>query len=231
MDNEPLPQDIPRENLADGYILKPAIAPVILARYCTPDDVERKRIERERARDARRSEFIAKCARHGGASLFDTSTGACLSCLADHADLPVQVMYRAAGGTSYVDHCEVHGAAVARFGESGCALCVRPEIAPRIMAQRAGAVRYDDTCETCGPALFSVRSGRCLTCNTREGVPRDRTGKVGRPREAGNVRAEARRAGEKQYLANCEQHGQTPHSVAHGKCLTCFNAMGQRRPR
>lgn len=231
MDNAPLPQDIPADELGDGYELKPQISIVLrTARFCSTQDVEDRRISRQRATDSGHSEFIAKCAHHGRESIFDTATGACLSCLADNAGLPLQARYQAAAGSCYADRCEEHGGYTARFGEVGCSLCKRPETAPRILAQRAGALRYDDICATCGPSLFSTRSGRCVTCFTVAGQSRTATPPAGRPQQVDNPRAVARRAGDKSYLATCATHGETPHSVAHAKCLRCFNAMGHPRP-
>lgn len=70
----------------------------------------------------------------------------------------------------------------------------------------------------------AVGSRRCLTC--------DPPSSPGRPR-AGNPRAVARNAGQKEYTTHCGACGlNTPHSVAHGKCLTCYSTIGQpRSPR
>lgn len=46
----------------------------------------------------------------------------------------------------------------------------------------------------------------------------------------GNIaRVNARAAGDSTYIANCPTHGDVQHSVLHGKCLSCFNTVGQPR--
>lgn len=87
--------------------------------------------------------------------------------------------------------------------------------------------RFLAECPTHGETEHDVPRGKCLTCFTTLGAPRLSASK-GRPVTA-SPRAAARRAGETRYAAPCPTHGETAHSVAHGKCLSCFTVAGVRR--
>lgn len=134
--------------------------------------------------------------------------------------------------TTYEDLCATHGVTQHltqpgyEFAE--CAQCVaeKPDLT-RAEARRVGHVSFPAICATHGRAPHSVAHGKCLTRYTSAGVERQAV--TGRPPSEG-PRAAARRLGESTYKGTCAEHGETDHSVTHGKCLTCFNTAGIRRP-
>jgi len=69
--------------------------------------------------------------------------------------------------------------------------------------------------------LHNTKTGLCVECHPE--TP------TGRPVEEGNDRAAARRQGLKTYVDYCPIHVTVPFSVAHGRCLTCFNTSGAPR--
>lgn len=194
------------------------------------------RIERDRHNKTARAvaagpEFTGICGKHG-AALFDTETGACLPCLADlHGQgLPPLVVYRAAGASLYPNACPEHGEAALHLVQNGlCVACHAEQRGDpvRIRARREGRKTYDAYCGTCGDTTeFHVSSGTCSSC----------TNSVGRGRKAdpvaqNPVRVAARKAGSTTYLGDCAIHGETAFNTVRGKCLQCFNSLGQPRKR
>lgn len=107
-----------------------------------------------------------------------------------------------------------------------CGPCLDTDIedAPEnIRPAKAKAYRrhYNATCEIHGYTKHAWDMGCCLKCYTRRGLAR-----------AKSPRAAARADGQTEFNATCETHGEnTPHSVAHGKCLRCFTMAGAKRKR
>lgn len=134
---------------------------------------------------------------------------------------------RAGAGDSecFVALCFAHGSTLFDTARGACLICeagiLQSGLAPAYAAEIIGADHYDDICETHGATLFHTGSEKCAKCSR---------GQIGRPQTSG-ARAAARRAGEATYLARCETHGETPHSVQRGLCLTCYNTAGQLRKR
>lgn len=134
--------------------------------------------------------------------------------------------------TSYEDLCVTHGLTqhLTQPGRefAACVQCVaeKPDIT-RAEARAVGYATFPSVCEQHGSTAHSVAHGKCLKCYTSAGI--ERVGAVGRP-AADGARATARRAGDATYLDACTEHGPTDHAVTHGKCLTCFNTAGIRRP-
>lgn len=126
--------------------------------------------------------------------------------------------------------CPTHGPDARHSAKTAtCCECAPEERAYpgqslRAQARARGAKMYTARCITHGPGPHYVSHGKCACCYTAAGAPRVRE------RVSAAPRAEARRAGSPVYLGECETHGETAHSVAHGKCLSCFNTQGLRRP-
>jgi hypothetical protein len=126
---------------------------------------------------------------------------------------------------TFLAQCYAHGATLFDTARGGCLTCeasiTRSGIPPVRIAEAIGADHYDGTCETHGAVLFHTGSEQCVLCSKTA---------TGRPRQYGNPRADARRAGQKTYAAECQAcEAATDHSVLHGKCLRCFNTQGVRR--
>jgi hypothetical protein len=85
-------------------------------------------------------------------------------------------------------------------------------------ARNSRASHYQGVCLTHGWQNFETKNKKCPLCRKRAGAP-----------YKDGARAEARRVGHKDYLGECAAHGTVAHSVAHGKCLSCFNSVGARR--
>lgn len=135
---------------------------------------------------------------------------------------------RQCGLPSYEDYCDAHGVTAFASCTKRCTLCaVENPRRTRAEARALGMSRFLAECPTHGETDHDVPRGKCLTCFTTLGAPRAQKTK-GRPITEGS-RAAARRAGETRYLAGCATHGETAHSVQHGKCLGCFTASGSPR--
>jgi len=172
------------------------------------------------ARDHLIIEYDNKCFKHG---VTDHCAGRCVICEPRHAA-------RHRLNAVFISDCERCGPGEHSLAHGRCLTCYtkagirRAGKSPRAEARSAGHTSYLDTCRTHGQTAFGVQSGRCLTCFNSMGLLRPVVPK-GDP-----LRIAARAAGEPSYLSWCATHGGVPHSTAHGKCLTCFNAMGYRRP-
>lgn len=132
---------------------------------------------------------------------------------------------------TYRQFCDVHGVSDFDTKSGACRVCATSNPhRSRADARRLGFRTYLATCAEHGETDHDVPRGRCLKCFTTAGAPRTAVGSaLGRPVTNG-ARAVARREGEKTYLATCQAHGAAAHSVTHGKCLSCFNTAGLRRP-
>lgn len=195
------------------------------------------RLIRERRNKAARAaalapEFIGICGKHGE-TLFETETGACLSCLSDlsGAGLPPLVVYRTAGATQYPAPCEAHGGAALHLIQNGlCVECFAEQRGDpvRVRARREGRKTYDAHCDACGETTeHYVSRGLCSTCFTTAGAPRvEGGGPSGNP-----ARIAARAAGLTTYQDSCPTHGEHAHHTARGKCLGCFTTLGHPRKR
>lgn len=180
------------------------------------------------ARAEHLSRFYVECPTHGLA-LFSVASGECDSCDPKRR----RVIAREYGESTYDDVClscgptrfgTLHGKCVNCFTLGGAPRRRVPgEQGARAVARAAGVARYMGVCSIHGETAYGARYGRCLTCFTIDGVPRTRE------RGDGGPRALARRAGEARYMGVCSTHGETAHSVAHGRCLTCFTAGGAKR--
>lgn len=116
----------------------------------------------------------------------------------------------------YPGTCFYHGETPFRTRTETCVACSRTK---RALAREAGQRTYLDNCPDHGPqSTYQTVNGACLHC--REENPR---AKQPRPR------AIARREGHATFMGACRTHGAVPHSVAHGKCLTCFTSGGLLR--
>lgn len=177
------------------------------------------------------------CDTHG-VTLFDVATMRCALCLPLRDARLSRAEARKAGLTSFASTCPTHGETAHSVAHGKCLSCfttagaarvtLRPAPNnPRSQARRAGAARYMSECPTHGKTVHSVAHGKCLACFTSQGVPRAQ-GAQGRPLTDG-VRASARRAGLRTYSGVCHTHGETAHSISHGKCLACFTVAGVRR--
>jgi hypothetical protein len=173
----------------------------------------------------------------------NTKTGKCTNCYPETpTGRPVEegnerATARRQGQKTYLDYCGVHIVTAFSVAHGKCLTCYnsagRPRLSwdtakplqdtPRAAARRARSKVYVGTCETHGEAAFSVSRGQCLTCFTMTGERRTR------PIDTANARATARREGRREYLDICDRHGRHVHSVAHGKCLTCFTTSGVAR--
>lgn len=173
------------------------------------------------------SEFTGYCPAHGS-TLFDTATGACLSCLAKFSavDLPVRLQYEQSGARFYPGECETHGPGLFSIPSARCPSCRKKTLADpfRKEARRAGRETYEAYCERHGAfEPHWTATGYCATCYTVSG--RDRLHRApGNPK-----RAEARRAGLTKYLDECAIHGAFEFSVDTGRCLGCHTTTGKRR--
>jgi hypothetical protein len=226
--DEPLPQDIPRRDLNDGYRL---IGPAFVLRNpsepgCTREDYEARVAARIDARSRGYTEFLARCRRHGDGAVIDVATGACLLCVHEATLLPVRTRYQAAGGTCWSDLCPEHGVFVARFNEN-CPSCQSPHAGARRQARAHSATTFISDCVVHGTVDHNVKTSLCLSCYTANGDRRSERG-PGRPGDP--RRMAAREAGEATYLAECEEHGEVAHHTVRGKCLTCYNTQGIKRP-
>lgn len=108
-------------------------------------------------------------------------------------------------------------------GNGNCLNCTeQPRIAARLLKKKS----YFFYCpvKEHGQTEHSVLHGKCLKCYSSNGQQRLRS-----PTKGMSGRAISRRLGLSTYLAVCEKHGQTEHSVLHGKCLTCFTTLGAIR--
>lgn len=222
----------------DGYRLAVNAAPILRFGRMPPSEMiyweDMRREARAQAQRDGLTEFTGPCFYHGDTSMFDAATGACLLCLDANSNLPPAAQYKASMATSYVLDCPKHGPAVHRFGQHGkCQKCfdslgrARVGNSARAEARNASKPAYRDTCADCGETDFGVASGKCLTCFNTGGMPR--SAERGRPGDP--VRIAARAAGSTTYLGRCERHGTAEHHTARGKCLLCFNTLGQPRKR
>lgn len=151
------------------------------------------------------------------------------------------LMALAEGRPFFRYNCDVHGETDFVAGLGACLACrgwrlrsPGEEIRPprkkrakvdraRALARRDGKWTYPAECAEHGRTDFHVSTGKCLRCFTSIGVDRRKPAGTG-------LRAEARREGRKTFMAVCERgHGETEHSVAHGRCLSCFTANGAWR--
>lgn len=176
-------------------------------------------------------EFIGICGKHGE-TLFETETGACLSCLfgLSGSGLPPLVVYRAAGATQYPAPCETHGPAALHLTQNGlCVDCFAEQRGDpvRVRARREGRKTYDAHCDACGETTeHHVSSGTCAVCTNSVGAPRK-----AEARSSNRARIAARAAGLTTYQDSCPTHGEHAHHTARGKCLGCFTTLGQPRKR
>ncbi len=195
-------------------------------------DQELSRSDGRKAALGKSTEYLAICYQHGE-TLFDTPTGACLSCLAKHEKQLPLVAYRAAYAVLYPHTCERHGPTLHHVGNFKCAECFTATGQPRTRSTantdpaRMGAKErregtYRGQCATHGATEHNTARGQCLECFTTLGKPRQPV--LGDPR-----RVEARRTGASRYMATCEVHGEVPHHTVRGRCLTCFNTLGYPR--
>lgn len=191
-------------------------------------------------------------ARHNGLKHFEdycdihglidhnAKTGLCVKCSPPPPSgrplkMDARSVARREGRTTYTAQCATHGPTAHSVDKGRCLTCYTTTGAPRqeardslrAVARRAGSATYMATCGTCGREAHSVQTGKCLTCYTTLGAPRKAPGRPA----SDNPRAAARRAGEATYDAQCLVHGTTPHSVTHGKCLTCYTTLGAPRKR
>jgi hypothetical protein len=127
----------------------------------------------------------------------------------------------------FIWDCGFHGQTSHDTKTGVCELCfiANAHLEPKARALITGAIIYTDVCHIHGPGDFHGKGKRCARCYSSTGRKR---GGPGAPLSDG-ARAVARRAGEKTYLAACEIHGETAHSVTMAKCLTCFSTSGARR--
>jgi hypothetical protein len=128
-------------------------------------------------------EFTEECARHG-ITLFDTETGACLSCLSDalpRTGLPERVRYLSAYAVLYPATCPTHGQAMHYMKSNRCSKCYTARGNPRsnesrntarLAARASGATTYMGTCGTHGTVAHHTIRGKCLTCYNSLGYPR-----------------------------------------------------------
>ena len=86
-------------------------------------------------------------------------------------------------------------------------------------AYNSRSVIYEGYCADHGWGDFYLSTKKCAKCGKA----------LGRPYKDEN-RANARRAGENQYLGDCAVHGENvAHSVLTGRCLGCYNVVGTKR--
>lgn len=174
----------------------------------------RRALNREIRRASKTPEFIGQCGLHGE-TLFDSKTGACLSCLcAAPADVPVRLAYKAAGAALYPAVCSYHGETLFVVQNLRCRECFAESVGDpaRVSARREGRAHYDSICDIHDLGPHSVATGKCVACSPRE-----------------PARAAARAAGAPTYLAVCEACGESPHYVTNGKCSGCFTTAGMER--
>lgn len=186
--------------------------------------------------------YVDYCDTHGAAP-HGSATGRCVRCPTPETVLRDRKTARREGLRRYLDVCPIHGETDHSTTYGKCLTCFTsagllraadpsrrgplPSDSPRAVARRAGEASFLDECPHHGRVAHAVRNGVCLTCRTVDGHARLTS--RGRPLTEG-ARAAARRAGQTTYVGKCETHGETAHSVLRGKCLTCFNALGLRRP-
>jgi hypothetical protein len=208
------------------------------------------------SRHGKLRQFIFECPEHG-VTRFRTKTGKCLKCDPVVPGRPPNSLnrQRARLGNlpTYDDYCAIHIWTAHSVAHGKCLTCFTTSGAvrksakpgppvdntnPRAVARRAGLPSYAGVCDTHGSTAFGVQSGKCLTCCNSLGFwrsvppasvvldsPRDQSRTV----KADNPRAAARRAGVPFFAEECATHGLAAHSVAHGKCLTCFTSAGRVR--
>lgn len=125
----------------------------------------------------------------------------------------------------FEDLCHTHGFVKYDTKTNRCLSCSPRRVVNRARAEarKAGEATYVGECPTHGETAFHVQSGTCATCTTAVGSPR-----TGPARPRNGARAEARMIGAT-YLDRCATHGETPHHVNTGRCLTCFTATGAPR--
>lgn len=204
---------------------------------CHPD----RNPARAAARRAGEQYYSAQCAKHGETD-FHVGIGRCATCFtATGAERQGQsrsmsrTMARRWGEKTYDAGCRIHGDVPHSVAHGKCLQCFTmggqprvgrpPPLQQRIDARRTHQAAYLDRCEIHGVTLHSTARGKCLTCYNAAGQPRPEVSPSESPRAA------ARRAGASRYDAWCLLHGESsPHSVTHGKCLQCYNAMGYPRP-
>jgi len=142
----------------------------------------KKRVAARKAALGVSPEFIANCAAHGS-NLFDTATGACLSCLAEPSTLPDRLRYMNGYAVSYPARCEVHGTSLHDIANNRCLECytrsgkARQGAGPntaRLAARSTGATSYMATCAIHGEHPHHTIRGKCLGCFNSLGYPRKR---------------------------------------------------------
>jgi hypothetical protein len=174
-----------------------------------------------------------------GVSLFSFETDKCVTCFTEggaartNSRNGTRALARKAGHSGYTGTCPTHGTTAHSVAHGKCLTCFTMSGAarlgtgeratPRSEARKAGQAHYLATCPTHGITAHSVPNGKCLTCFTTAGTVRLGSGQRATPR------SEARSAGLLHYLATCPTHGDTLHSVGHGKCLECFTTAGLER--
>jgi hypothetical protein len=178
------------------------------------------------------------CPEHGPAAMHVVQTGRCADCFAEERGDPGRVRARRAGLPSYPAHCD-RCAAVTEFSVSRglCLSCftvsgrVRkndPHASARETARREYRRTFDAHCDRCASTTpHSVGRGLCTVCYTVAGVPRNPGGQGG----GDPARVAARAAGLTTYQSTCSIHGATAFHTTRGKCLRCFNTLGQPRKR
>lgn len=135
----------------------------------------------------------------------------------------------------YDDVCDKHGPCWHFTDGTGCADCYLDELNAkfppvargnpvRVFYRNKGRATFPGLCEKHGIAEIWTQSGFCSICRTMSGGER-RAGSAAHR----SPRAIARQRGDKAYMGYCEKHGDHAHSVAHGKCLSCFNTSGTPR--
>jgi hypothetical protein len=229
--NNKLPLDF---RLPDGTTVRSSVEARIAATPLLdgPDGVTRRGLL---ARDAGLRFYDEYCDAHG-VTQFDSTVMRCALCRPVTLGELTRTEARKAGEKTYLDVCPEHGETahgvqygkcLTCFNTAGARRSVRELIEePRARARRDGLPSFLDECREHGRTAHSVSHGKCLSCFTTAGVARG-----GRPGRSltGGARAVARRDGEKTYRDVCPEHGETDHSVAHGKCLMCFTTAGVRR--
>lgn len=205
--------------------------PPLVGVYAQNPHEARERKNRTARSVAAGAEFIGECGKHGE-TLYDTETGACLSCVASllGEGLPVLVAYRAAGATQYPKGCPEHGPGAMHLVRTArCVACFAEDRGDpaRVRARKAGLATFDAHCAACGPAVpHHVSSGTCAACTNTVGKPRTAPAQQIDP-----ARVAARAAGLTTYQSTCDIHGATAFHTTRGKCLRCFNTLGQPRKR
>lgn len=192
---------------------------------------------RQGAREAGRRNYKHHCYACARTTAHRTRDEQCLECT-DSRGASARADARRRGLTVFVADCPAHGAADHSVKHGGCLTCrttggeLRRNVADgaRAAARAEGRRTYTATCWLHGAVDHSVPHGKCLTCFNAMG--RERPAMRPATVRTRNPRAEARNAGQWSYTFFCDAcNDDVDHSVAHGKCLTCFSTAGKPRTR